>query len=140
MALIKCIECGNAVSTAAQMCPKCGAPVTTSITSREGIGALEPYMPFWGPPRIVGAVSCVLGAVALFFAMLHVNSLESLLYRANSRVDPLLHLPILLGVTLLIFGIPPLAGIVKSLKGTIGVAIVVAVPYLIAAAMYFVMP
>jgi rRNA maturation protein Nop10 len=27
MALTKCKECGNDVSTLAQQCPKCGAPV-----------------------------------------------------------------------------------------------------------------
>lgn len=33
MALIRCIECGNEVSSYANVCPKCGCPVQKSIDS-----------------------------------------------------------------------------------------------------------
>jgi RNA polymerase subunit RPABC4/transcription elongation factor Spt4 len=33
MALIKCKECGHEVSTTANACPNCGAPVYRSVTA-----------------------------------------------------------------------------------------------------------
>lgn len=41
MALITCPECGNAVSTAAAACPKCGLPFASS--SGTGTDVLEGY-------------------------------------------------------------------------------------------------
>jgi predicted nucleic acid-binding Zn ribbon protein len=35
MALIKCHECGEAVSDHARTCPKCGAPVIATIKRRQ---------------------------------------------------------------------------------------------------------
>lgn len=40
MALLKCRDCGNEVSTAANACPKCGAPMPTASPKRiaKGVG------------------------------------------------------------------------------------------------------
>lgn len=38
MALIKCHECGNEVSTSAKTCPKCGAPVKKQMNTAAGVG------------------------------------------------------------------------------------------------------
>ena len=42
MALIKCHECGNAVSTSANSCPKCGAPIAVQTKgSKQGVGVVS---------------------------------------------------------------------------------------------------
>ena len=42
MSLIKCMECGNEVSSYASVCPKCGCPVQVSInTSSNDIGLFD---------------------------------------------------------------------------------------------------
>lgn len=40
MPLIKCIECGNEVSTYADICPKCGCPVQKSINTANNCNKL----------------------------------------------------------------------------------------------------
>ena len=56
MALIKCPECGNQVSTAAAACPHCGAPLST-----KGAGT---------PPTTIQLTSKRLKAHALLFMLL----------------------------------------------------------------------
>ena len=37
MALIKCSECGNAVSSRATVCPQCGCPINDSFTALQAV-------------------------------------------------------------------------------------------------------
>lgn len=41
MALIKCIECGHSISDKAEMCPKCGCPVSYSIEAHSNTAVEE---------------------------------------------------------------------------------------------------
>lgn len=64
MAMIKCAECGNMVSSKASTCPKCGNP----IGAKSGpFGGFEPGLTvrpgFWHDPN----VGCLGAAIALIF-------------------------------------------------------------------------
>jgi NADH:ubiquinone oxidoreductase subunit 2 (subunit N) len=108
MALIKCSECGKPVSTEASVCPKCGAPVVVT-TANNGNGT---YVPFWLPARIVGAVLCAMGFMALLFAIVHSDSLESQFRRGFNQEDWTLYIALGVGTVLLLVGIPLLIGFI----------------------------
>lgn len=55
MALIKCHECGNAVSDHARACPKCGAPVIARILRQRKVYLIQ-----------LG-ISLVFAAIMIFF-------------------------------------------------------------------------
>ncbi len=70
MALIKCTECGNQVSTTATACPKCGAPVgsegigtpltTTQLTSKRlKVHIIFSALAFW-----IGLIWGIFGSAA----------------------------------------------------------------------------
>ena len=61
MALIKCPDCGNTVSSAAESCPKCGRPM---IKIRKG----NAFNPFHDPVHFLGlliVIGFVIGMIIL---------------------------------------------------------------------------
>jgi hypothetical protein len=116
MSLVRCRECGNAVSTEASSCPKCGAPVVAK-QAEVGGGAPVPYVPFWTPSRIVGGALSALGTIALLFAVVQASSLESQFRRGLGHLDLTMLIAIAAGGYLLLVGIPLLAGL-KPKRGS----------------------
>jgi uncharacterized membrane protein YvbJ len=74
MALINCDECGKKISSKAEACPQCGAPVGGSIAPPLGSvkKGITTRPDFWHDPN-VGAVGCllllivVLALLAMFY-------------------------------------------------------------------------
>ena len=119
MALVRCAECGNAVSTSAAACPKCGAPITVATsTPGSAVAPSVPYRPFWIPSRIVGAVVCGLGVAVLVWGFVHMNSIESQLKRRLGQEDWPLYASFIGGAVLLFVGVPLFAGVMRLLNRT----------------------
>ena len=97
MALIRCAECGNAVSTSAASCPKCGAPIASAASSATSMAPPTPFIPFWNTSRIVGAVLCSIGALTLVFGFVYMTSLESQFRRNFQDWDPVSYISLVVG-------------------------------------------
>jgi hypothetical protein len=101
--------------------------VIAGALSESAEGAPTPYVSFWIPSRIVGALFCVVGLMVLFVAMRAATSVGVVLsgYSGSSGLSSyglsnrLLDCFMLWGAILLSMGIPLLAGIMKSTTGRV---------------------
>lgn len=60
MALVKCCECGNSVSTRANACPRCGAPIASDVVARaKNVGKDWEPCPRCGSNKVESKGACV---------------------------------------------------------------------------------
>jgi endogenous inhibitor of DNA gyrase (YacG/DUF329 family) len=72
MALIKCEECDNTVSSKARTCPKCGAPVGASHAAPFGgfDSGITTKPDFWHDPNVGAAGVGILFVLIVIFYLL----------------------------------------------------------------------
>ena len=115
MALVNCNECGNQVSTAASTCPKCGAPVSSGVSS---VSAPEKSA------KKLSTLTKVGGGFVLFFSALVIfvfiqgimetNEQQERLDSEIARINSLPEMPIQVTYREALMG----SGLVSSFKNT----------------------
>ena len=127
MALNRCSECNNTVSTTGTLCPKCGAPIVIDDSIlRETKTPPALFSPFWIPSQVCGGALFGLGVLALIIGAGRMSSGD---FQADqwlsNKEDPIFFFALTAGAYLLIVGISLLAGITRLLnrKGQIIFAI-----------------